>query len=58
LTATKHLRRFGSSECRIDVQREGAAVYTARLFIVNQDGTTPILDAAGQPIVLIANSPA
>ena len=55
---TEFRRRFGSCDCRIEVQRVGVAVYTARFFTVDKDQATPILDASGQPVVLTSTTPA
>ena len=55
---TEFRRRFGACDCRIEVQSGGIAVYTARLFTVEQECASPILDGSGQPVVLISTSPA
>jgi hypothetical protein len=53
----EYRRRFGGHECSIQVHSEnGASV--ARLFTVDHDGPSPILDEQGHPTALTATSPA
>jgi len=58
VAVTEFRRRFGACDCHIEVQSAGVAVYTARLFTVDQGRASPILDGSGEPVVLTSTSPA
>jgi hypothetical protein len=58
LVMTEFRRRFGTCDCRIEVQSQGIGVCAARLFTVEAERISPILDRSGQPTVLIGTSPA
>jgi hypothetical protein len=52
----EYRRRFGDHECRIEVRWQNG-IFVGRLFTVEQDSSSPILDEYGHPKAIRAMFP-